>query len=171
MKIVINVFKYILFFLLLVIIFIGGYNIVVKLVFKNPQPKLFGYSTAVVLSDSMKPEFVEGDLLIFKKQNKYAVNDIIIFNDDGYLTTHRIVDILEDGRFVTRGDANNTNDTNPVAISDVHGKMIKRVAKVGLVLEFLSSPIGLVLIVVVAFCVIELPNIIKFFKKESEQKE
>ncbi len=172
MKKFLKITKYVAFSLVILVLVIEGYVFASKVFFKNPQPKVFGYSSAVVLSDSMKPEFVEDDLLFFKKQKSYEVGDIIIFNDGWSLTTHRIVEITEDGKFITKGDANNTNDSGAVAIDDVHGKVIGKVSKVGAVFKFFQTPIGLMLIVVVAFCIIEVPNIVKHAKKEkSNAKE
>ncbi len=170
MKKFLKITKYVAFSLVMLVLVVEGYVFASKVFFKNPQPKVFGYSRAVVLSDSMKPEFVEDDLLFFKKQDSYEVGDIIIFNDGWSLTTHRIVDIIEDGKFVTKGDANNVNDAVAVAISDVHGKVIGKVEKVGAVFKFFQTPIGLMLIVVAAFCIIEVPNIIKHSKQKEKSK-
>ena len=89
--------------------------------------KLFGYQILTVDSGSMEPNFPE-DSLIFVKMvdpSELQADDVITFTVDekGTLVTHRIVAVLKDERsFITRGDANNTNDPNTVPFGNVVGK-------------------------------------------------
>lgn len=89
--------------------------------------KLFGYQMLSVDSGSMEPNFPE-DSLIFVKTvdpSELQADDVITFTVDekGTLVTHRIVAVLKDERsFITRGDANNTNDPNTVPFGNVVGK-------------------------------------------------
>ena len=167
MKKVLNVLKYVLFSFLLLVLILGVYVVVAKLVFKQKQPKVFGISTAVVLSGSMEPEFSVNDCLVFKKQKEYKVGDIIIFNDNGYLTTHRIVEIKE-GKFITKGDANLSNDANPVKSEDVHGKMIIKINGFGKFINFLKSPMGIIVVLCCVILIVEVPALFK--KKKVKNK-
>ena len=89
--------------------------------------KLFGYQMLSVDSGSMEPNFPE-DSLIFVKTvdpSELQADDVITFTVDekGTLVTHRIVAVLKDERsFITRGDANNTNDPSTVPFGNVVGK-------------------------------------------------
>ena len=89
--------------------------------------KLFGYQILTVDSGSMEPNFPE-DSLIFVKMvdpSELQADDVITFTVDekGTLVTHRIVAVLKDERsFITRGDANNTNDPSTVPFGNVVGK-------------------------------------------------
>ena len=89
--------------------------------------KLLGYQMLTVDSGSMEPNFPE-DSLIFVKMvdpSELQADDVITFTVDekGTLVTHRIVAVLKDERsFITRGDANNTNDPNTVPFGNVVGK-------------------------------------------------
>ena len=89
--------------------------------------KLFGYQMLSVDSGSMEPNFPE-DSLIFVKMvdpSELQADDVITFTVDekGTLVTHRIVAVLKDERsFITRGDANNTNDPSTVPFGNVVGK-------------------------------------------------
>lgn len=86
--------------------------------------KIYGFSVATVSSGSMEPNLQVGDVIIMKEFESYDVNDIVTFNsNDECLVTHRI--IRKDGNnFITKGDSNNTKDTETVSIENVEGKVI-----------------------------------------------
>ncbi|MDP2424728.1 MAG: signal peptidase I [Candidatus Izemoplasmatales bacterium] len=82
---------------------------------ENKQPSLFGYSISYVVTPSMEPTILAGDLVLMKSVNPNDLNeqDIVSFiaNVNGKDTsfTHRIVDYIEvDGKryFTTKGDNN-----------------------------------------------------------------
>lgn len=89
---------------------------------------VFGVSIVKVVSGSMEPSIHEGDYIIIRKikSSELKAGDIICFysRDEeiyGMLNTHRIVRIL-DGGFITKGDANNIEDSAAVAADDIVGK-------------------------------------------------
>ena len=89
--------------------------------------KLFGYQMLSVDSGSMEPNFPEDSLMFVKAvdPSELQADDVITFTVDekGTLVTHRIVAVLKDERsFITKGDANNTNDPNTVPFGNVVGK-------------------------------------------------
>lgn len=67
-----------------------------------------------------------GSIIYYKSVpfDQIAEGDSITFRaGENALVTHRVVEKREISQeFVTRGDANNTNDPNPVSYSDVVGK-------------------------------------------------
>ena len=81
---------------------------------------------SAVISDSMKPEFQRGDLVmsqaIFKEPK---VGDIITFRADGVLNsvTHRVISV-RDERIDTKGDNNLLPDTYQTTKDDVIAKAI-----------------------------------------------
>lgn len=90
---------------------------------------VFGTSIIKVVSGSMEPSIHDGDYIIIKKAagSELEVGDIICFyssDDDiyGMLNTHRIVKRIDDGSFVTKGDANNTEDSSAVTADNIIGK-------------------------------------------------
>ena len=62
-----------------------------------------------VKTGSMEDNIHAGDYVLIWKKKEYHVNDVITFKKEDYLVTHRIVSI-EDDKFITKGDANNTED-------------------------------------------------------------
>ena len=80
----------------------------------------FGWRTEVVISGSMEPAIQTGSVVIVRPivPDTIRTGDIIMFSslDMRSLTTHRVVNVeSEPGlQFITRGDANNNPDINPV---------------------------------------------------------
>ena len=104
-----------------------------KFIIKSPIPSVFGYATLTVETGSMAGEINPGDMVLIKDQNEYKSGDVITYLHDGdkVPTTHRIILVNEDGSFVTKGDANNSKDPEPVTKDIVYGKVIKVYAGAG----------------------------------------
>ena len=122
----------------------------------------FGYRNSVIVSDSMSSVSPENDYITeemqqlqkydvittktYKSYDDIKLYDILTYSNGKTLVCHRVVDKYTDNGVnyvVTRGDANNVDDT-PVAYKSVKGKVIKVTHKVGyLVLFFQSGYISL----------------------------
>lgn len=89
-------------------------------------PILFGWGSYVVGSGSMEPAINAGDVVIVSPgyDPGSVTGHVITFQDpirDDNLLTHRVVSVSEDGYLVTRGDANLTVDSTPIAPGSVVG--------------------------------------------------
>lgn len=119
---------------------------------------ILGYTPLVVKSDSMAPTFSAGDLIFIKKCDTATLKegDIICFHtiiDNEYaLNTHRIqkIETVGDTRsYTTLGDNNNgITDTHIISDGDIVGKYVGDVPKAGKVMDFLSSSIGFLVVIV-----------------------
>ncbi len=148
--------------LLLVLILIPT----VSRLFGVQNPKIFGFMMANVSSGSMEPTFYKGDSIITHEQDDYEVGDIILFvGADGWNVTHRIVEENADGTYTTKGDNNNSNDTNPVQKSQIEGKVVAILPGMGFVVSELQGGWGIALIILL-IALFELPDIIEWFKKD-----
>ena len=114
------------------------------------NPKVFGYSTAVVLSGSMEPEISVNDMVIVKEMDEYDTGDVIMFRKDGSLVTHRIVQVTDLG-LLTRGDANNTLDEGVLDPGNVEGKVVAVIGGIGVVIGFFQTTLGMCSLVLVIF--------------------
>jgi len=81
-----------------------------------------------VESNSMKPTFMKGDILILQGADSFELDDIIVFSPAEGKTpvVHRIVAINTDGSYQTKGDAN-TNQLHfekHITQDQIHGKVI-----------------------------------------------
>lgn len=79
-----------------------------------------GVMSLEVLSGSMLPNLAVGDI-VFVAKGTYNIGDIVTYEEDGYYTTHRIVQ-MDDMTYVTKGDANNTLD-KAITSSQIAGKL------------------------------------------------
>lgn len=134
----------------------------------NKLPMPFGYGSAVVLSGSMEPEFSKGDLIIVKETADVDINDIIVFKDGANLVVHRIVGMGGEV-IVTKGDANPVED-NPISPSAVKGKVIFVVPYLGTAVEFLKTPVGIIIVVAAAIMLVEVPHL-REVKKDDEEMQ
>ncbi len=137
----------VLLFISVFIILINVIFIFQKAFFKESLPKIFGFSQAVVSSNSMSPNIKKGDFLIFKESDVYKVDDIIIFSEEDYFVTHRIVSESEEG-FVTKGDNNNTNDKQILNQNNIEGLLVFNIPKLGYIINFATSITGITFFVV-----------------------
>lgn len=166
MKFTLRVLKFVLIAFLVLVFSISAYILVSKVVFKQRNPKVFGYSVMVVKTGSMYPELKQNDLIIIKNQNKYKSRDIITFKDGNNFTTHRIVAVVEDG-FITQGDANNAPDNNTIKYDDIEGRVIGKVGGVGNVVNFIISPYGMISIVFTCVIIIIFSYVIRAIKRNN----
>lgn len=119
---------------------------------------LAGYTPMVVQSDSMVPTFKTGDLILIRKCDPATLEegDIITFHtiimNEYALNTHRIVKIDEQNgyrSYTTMGDNNNgIADTHIISDGDIVGAYVGKVSGLGRVMEFMSSSIGFLLLIV-----------------------
>ncbi len=122
-------------------------------------PDVLGYKPMIVLSGSMESSIKTGDLVIVKMvdENVLKVNDIIAFrNETNTVTTHRIVEIVEeDGEtcFRTKGDNNNIEDANLVKPSAVEGVYVAKINGLGNFLMFIQQPIGLAIMLLIVLVI------------------
>lgn len=128
----------------------------------NSMPMPFGIGASVVLSGSMEPELHIDDLIIVKEQDDYKINDVVVFQSHGSLVVHRIIEI--DGTMVTtKGDANNTAD-EPMEMENIKGIVVTSIPKIGVIISFFKSPVGIILTIGIAVFLMELS-----FRKEKKQ--
>lgn len=80
-----------------------------------------------VLSGSMEPIFYKGDLVLMQTYDKSpVVGDIVMFGktDLSAPVTHRVISVRENGRLVTKGDANKVEDLQDIDQKTIIGKVL-----------------------------------------------
>lgn len=111
-------------------------------------PRALGYELYTVISGSMEPEIPVGSLVFIKEADPQfvEVDDVIAFyggKDTNAIITHRVVENrVVMGEFITKGDANQTNDMNPVAYEELIGSVELSIPKVGGLAQMLTSMTG-----------------------------
>ena len=125
----------------------------------NPVPTFLGVGSAKVVTRSMEPTIMVGDVITF-------------IDTDGKPVTHRIIEITNDGKYATKGDyIGNSADANFKDNNEIVGKVIATLPKFGYFLDFLKSGWGIALLVIVAIILVELPALIDFIRKSIEKNK
>jgi signal peptidase len=142
----------------LVLVLVVNVTIIVKS-YMHPDkvPDFMGYKPFIVLSGSMEPTILAGDLIITKitEPEKIAKDDIIAFRaEENAVVTHRVTGVqTTDGlRFLTKGDANTGADAKAVTAEELEGIYILRLEGLGRFAMFLQTPIGMLLFVITPLC-------------------
>ena len=120
-----------------------------KFVLGHQVPSIFGYSSLMVATGSMSGTIEEGDLIIIKDTGDYKIGDIVTFFQDGddIPTTHRIYNIDEEGKWVTRGDANNSYDKRSITSDEIIGEVVLVIPYVGTFIDWAVEGGGLIYII------------------------
>lgn len=142
------------------------------------------YKLMVVESGSMQPVIGQGSIILIKPQTKYNKNDVITVLDSPVSkisVTHRIVDIKESNQdtiYTTKGDANESADTETRLKQNVLGKVLFSIPFVGYFVNFAKTREGLILLIIVPVTLIiyseilniknEFKNLLKMQKKTKQ---
>ena len=100
---------------------------------------VFKYSPITIMSNSMKPNFSRGDVVIYKKLDDSEIKDItigsiIIFESSNRTTVHRVVAMENiDGTiyYKTKGDSNNSLDNKLVSFRQIKGIYVFHIKYLG----------------------------------------
>jgi len=148
---------------------------IVLLIVVSILPIPGNYKLLIVQSGSMEPAIKTGSVVIIKPVENYKANDVITFEDGGRdgTITHRIVDmevISGQMQYITKGDANNAEDSNKVPESKIVGKVLTSIPYAGYILAMAKKPIGFVLLVVLPCLMIISEEVIKIWKELKKGK-
>lgn len=176
-KFILSVLSYALFILLLLI----GATLLVYVVdikIKESKGEVANpkFNAYVVLTGSMIPEIMVNDVVVTKRTDPkdLKVNDIITFISSdsrwsGIVITHRVKQVFVDPvtgeySFETKGDANNTVDFTHARGSDVLGKVVLKIPKLGYIQYFLATKGGWIFVILIPCLAILSYDIMKLFK-------
>lgn len=149
----------------------------------------------VVMTESMSEKYVTNkylyenrlddqfdayDLVVIRelpRAEDLKLYDIVVYELEGDLIIHRIVDIMEpdethsERRFVLQGDALPTHDTAPVQYKQMRGVYRgERVAHIGSFFLFMRSPGGYLCLFLVLICVIVTPILEKMLERARRRR-
>lgn len=158
---------------------------------KNRPAEIFGYSFAVVVSNSMYPEIKIGDLIIVKSceieqmavgQNAVFIGDVGNLHDQ--CIVHRVEEInpITDSAgnlcgvsLVTKGIANDLPDENQVYASNFIGREIFHSSALGSIFSFLKKPLNwlYILVILIAMAVIigQIKRIVKIRRQQKTENK
>lgn len=154
---------------------------------------LFGFQSFIVVSGSMNPSMPVGSVVYTQKGNPVNIGDVITFERGNVKITHRVIDITDkSGKSVsslvspipgtpnpaeifykTKGDANNSADSELVPAGKVVGKAFVNMPAIGKISSYLKTLPGFLILIVgptLIFVGFELWNIKKEIEKQTEKK-
>lgn len=120
-------------------------------ILKKSYKSFFGISAFEIQTASMEGTINIGDLVIVKNTKNVKLNDVVTYDVGGRFVTHRVVQQISD-TFVTKGDANNTDDT-PISSDQIVGKVICVLPKFGFLKSVFFKPGVLIPFIVILFVI------------------
>ncbi len=163
--------------ILIPVILINMIVIVNSYIHPDEIPGVFGIRPVAVLSGSMEETFMTGDLIFVKKTDSTTLKegDVICYLVDGQAVTHRVIGIeqAEDGgtAYITKGDANNTEDAEPVRPEQIQGVWNgRRLAGAGNFVVFLSSTTGMIVFIVCPVLLLIVWDVVRRWKYDKKEK-
>lgn len=138
--------------------------------------RVIGYTPYAVLTGSMTPTYLPGDLVYVKKvpQQDIKVGDVVtcVIDQDLTLVTHRVHSIdPKTGFFYTKGDANEDVDATPRDYKNIVGVVKFSLPKLGIVSNFFNDKRGKYFAVMGALLVILLIIIAEIIKPEEAKEQ
>ena len=134
-------------------------------------PNILGHYVFRVMTGSMQPTVPEDALIVVRKTGLSEIEpeDIISYYStdpllDGSVNTHRVVAVEQQGEsyiFRTKGDANAVEDHYPALGENVLGKVVFISYPLGVVVNFLSSPVAFVVLILLPILIIFVSNLIR----------
>lgn len=114
-------------------------------------PHLLGYRTSTMLTGSMEPGIMPGDVVVTTPEpaSEVAVGDVISYHipvEDRRVETHRVVEVInnEDGTIAIRTKGDNNDNVDPWVATlegDTVWEMQAVVPKLGTAIRALRSPV------------------------------
>ena len=146
-KIIKNVILDIIIFILVILILLAMYGFIQTKVMKKSYPNYFGYTYFQILTGSMEPAIYQDDIVFVRVTDKIKENDIISFENDKEIITHRVIEVVDDG-YVTKGDNNNASD-GVIEKKQVIGKVKWIGKKWGKIKSFILEPVVIIPLILV----------------------
>lgn len=140
----------------LIIIMVYNISLIAQSILKpNKTPSFLGVKTYVIISGSMEPNIEIGDIVVVKAEENLDIGDVISYRKCQSVITHRITQINknENGEieYKTRGDNNNVEDEESIKPSNIEGKVIKIVPKLGNVTLILQNKVIIIFIFIIFY--------------------
>ncbi len=118
-------------------------------------PRLLGYEVFEVISGSMEPDIPVGSAIYVRAVDAtdVQVDEVIAFHDADAVIAHRVVENrTTQSEFVTKGDANNTEDSDPISYEALIGVVALHVPLVGSAMTLYASNVGKIYLMLTLAC-------------------
>lgn len=141
-----KIFKYIILNILIILFII---NLILSF---EENTHILGIYMFNIVSESMEPTLEINDVVVVKtcEATQLQKGDIITFQQDGRIISHRILDITKDKKIIkfrTKGDNNEIPDSDLIPEGQVYGKVLFSIKKIGKLISYIQNIRGLINIV------------------------
>ena len=141
-----KIFKYIILNILIILFII---NLILSF---EENTHILGIYMFNIVSESMEPTLEINDVVVVKtcEATQLQKGDIITFQQDGRIISHRILDITKDKKIIkfrTKGDNNEIPDSDLIPENQVYGKVLFSIKKIGKIISYIQNIRGLINIV------------------------
>lgn len=140
--------------------------------------RLVGLTPYTVISGSMEPTYPVGCLLYVQKVDPTTLQEgdpVTYHMSGGQVVTHRIIEVVEDPSvgvcYRTKGDANNIEDNALLKYTQVIGRPLFHIPKLGYLSHFIQNPPGTYIAIAVVLVLLSLGSLIDVLFPEGEKKE
>ena len=132
-----------------------------------------------LITNNLNDQFDAYSIIVIEKveqDSDLKLYDVISYvNDDGINVIHRIVKInyLSNGiiEYETRGDSNNSTDSYHPRFEDIQGRYVgKHVPLVGMFVLFMQSPIGMITMFALIYCLLMIDRFTNKIIKAQENR-
>lgn len=165
---------------LVIIAFVAFIVVVCLQRFSGNKISFFNYRMFTVISGSMEPKYVIGDVLIAKKVNasKIKIGDAITYEGTkggfrGKVITHEVIEVEKDenGKYLFRakGLANLVEDP-VVSESQLYGKVIYKSVILSTIYRIVATNIGFYIFIIIPMVFIIGSEILSTLLKKEEKK-
>lgn len=165
---------------LVIIAFVAFIVVVCLQRFSGNKITFFNYRMFTVISGSMEPKYVIGDVLIAKKVNasKIKIGDAITYEGTkggfrGKVITHEVIEVEKDenGKYLFRakGLANLVEDP-VVSESQLYGKVIYKSVILSTIYRIVATNIGFYIFIIIPMVFIIGSEILSTLLKKEEKK-
>ena len=129
-----------------------------------PAP-LGGQTRAVVVSGhSMEPTYDLGDLVIVRERPTSEIGDTVVFEvpdgetGEGLLVIHRVVEVDDEGFFITQGDNRTTPDRWQLTEENIVGQPLAHLPHGGKLFQFLQQIWVIILLIGIVVVMVLWPS-------------
>ena len=147
---IVNIILDIVIFIFSLVLLVSLYTGIQTKILKKDYADFFGYSIFEVQTGSMAKTINVGDWILVQITNDVKLNDIITYKLDGNFITHRVKAITDRNTYITKGDANRSED-DPVRRDQIVGKVTKIFAKFGILRKTIFNPLVLLALIITLF--------------------
>lgn len=156
---------------------IAAFSIYNRVQDKNGNTPIFGFSVFVVITGSMEPEIMTGEVVIVRQRDfgDLEIGQVLTFRMGDKVVTHKIIAVDEAKQeLTTHGTANSEGTNETVQYKDAIGIVIFHSMFLGNALVFASSNYGfflLIMLPLVIFVTLESISLSKKLKRYKAEQE